>query len=435
MNLRDNMQERYRVLLDQPVAVFGAGAGGHAIGELLGKLGATGILYDERSGDEGMVRRAFTEREAAGHDLVIHSPAFAPDHPWLAGAREAGCAVVSEMDFAQQLRRGPTIVVTGTNGKTTLQEFITYSLKRSGVSAVAAGQNQYPLSRLAMRPELDGVTAVCEMGSAYARPLKEFRFDALFWTNFREDHIDDLAARKAVFDELLRLVLLSPEADLYFGDSVFEAAVQLGSELPERARPLQPEDYPEWDLPASSAFATRIHRPALALFRRYWLDKGYSDSLLKGAAGNFEVRAHRLHVSTVIGKTTFWNDANAGNFAATEAAIGHFKAPVVWIGGGHYRGGDLDGFARRIAPGLRAAVLIGDVRPRLLPLFIDLGIPCSEAEDLRAAVEAAFNQAKGEAPVVFSPGFIAGEEYGDFIERGICYENAVLGLKHQKGSV
>jgi hypothetical protein len=43
--------------------------------------------------------------------------------------------------------------------------------------------------------------------------------------------------------------------------------------------------------------------------------------------------------------------------------------------------------------------------------------------------------ADGEVPVVFSPGFIPGDEYGDLVERGICFENAVLGLKHQKGSV
>ena len=43
--------------------------------------------------------------------------------------------------------------------------------------------------------------------------------------------------------------------------------------------------------------------------------------------------------------------------------------------------------------------------------------------------------ARTEVPVVFSPGFVPGEEYGDFMERGICFENAVLGLKHQRGSV
>jgi UDP-N-acetylmuramoylalanine--D-glutamate ligase len=435
MSLLESIPDHYRPLLERPVGIFGAGASGQAAAQLLHKIGVRCSVYDERTGEEGSVSYAFTQKEAAQHGLVIHSPAFRHDHPWLSIAEAAGCRVVSEIDFAQQFRSGPTLVVTGTNGKTTLQEFITFSLKRSGISAVGAGQNQYPLSRLAVRPELDGVTAVCEIGLPYAAPLKEFRFDAIFWTNFHEDHVDGDVSRKGLFEQLLRLSNLSPEAGLYFGDSVFEAAAAFGLEMPERAKPLAPGEYPGWDLPDRSAFATNIHRQALALFRRYWLDKGYSDSLLKSAAESFEVRAHRLHLLSVIGKTQFWNDSNAGNFAATEAALANFKQPVVWIGGGHYRGGDLDAFVGSMKASLRGAVVTGDVRERLLPVLREKGIPCTEAVDLKRAVESAFNMAKGEVPVVFSPGFIAGEEYGDFIERGICYENAVLGLKHQKGSV
>ena len=434
MRLLDSIPDPYRELLDRPAGIFGAGASGQAVADLLRKSGIEFVAYDERTG-EGEVCHAFGLSEAVRHRLIIHSPAFRMDHPWIETAREAGCLVVSEIDFAQQMRTGPTIVVTGTNGKTTLQEFITFSLKRSGISAVAAGQNAYPLSRLAVHPELDGVTAVCEMGAAYALPLRKFRFDALFWTNFHEDHMDDPKERKALFEGVSRLFELSPQAALYLGDSVFDSSLKLGCPLPERARRLHDGDFPDWDLPGWSAFATSIHRPALALFRRYWLDKGYSDSLLKSSAENFEVRAHRLHVLTVIGKTTFWNDSNAGNFAATAAALSNFQEPVVWIGGGHYRGGDLEAFVAILKNSIQAAVIIGDVRPRLVPLLQREGIVYREAADLRSAVEQAFRIAAGKVPVVFSPGFIAGEEYGDFIERGICYENAVLGLKHQRGSV
>jgi UDP-N-acetylmuramoylalanine--D-glutamate ligase len=357
------------------------------------------------------------------------------DHPWIEIALEKGCCVVSEIDFAQQLRRGPTIVVTGTNGKTTLQEFITFSLKRTGTSAMAAGQNAYPLSRLAVHPELDGVTAVLEMGPDYIRPIKEFRFDALFWTNFHEDHVTDVQQRKQVFEEFRKLLKLCPDGRVYAGESVIVEAERLDCRLPETIRTAREEDYPDWDLQDSSAFATSIHRPALALFRRYWLDQGYSDSLLKGAAEHFEVRAHRLHVSSIIGKTVYWNDANAGNFAAAKAALNNFPDPVVWIGGGHFRGGDLESFVTEVQGNLKGAVITGNAAWHLLPILEDRKIACLGALNLTQAVEAAFDLAEGEASVVYSPGFVPGEDYGDQVERGFCFENAVLGLKHQKGSV
>lgn len=435
MSLRENIPEAYREALERQVAILGVGASGQAVRGLLNQLGADSVFYDERSGDEDSVLRSLTPHEAQQHGLVIHSPAFRMDHPWLEVARAARCIVVSELEFAQQFRRGPTLVVTGTNGKTTLQEFITFCLKRSGISAVAAGQNQYPLSRLAVRPELDGVTAVCEVSGHYTRPLRSFRFETLFWTNFHEDHLEDMDSRRGLFEAVLHLHKLSPGARLYFGRSVFESARQFGLQLPDGALGVRPEDVPGWDLPQHSAFATSIHRPTLALFRRYWRDMGYSDSLLKSAAESFEVRAHRLHVTTRVGQVAFWNDSGARNFAATEAALDHFDEPVVWIGGGHYRGGDLRVFAGRLQPRLQAAVVSGDAGERLLPILRKLGVPARQAADLRGAVQRAYQMAEGEVPVVFSPGFPAGVEFGDFMERGMCFENAVLGLKHQMGSV
>ena len=435
MSLQENIPVHYRELLQKPVAVFGHGAGGQACSALLDRLGVPHVVYDQRAGDEGAVQRTFTRTKAKHHGLVIHSPAFSMEHAWIELALDQGCCVVSEIDFAQQLRRGPTLVVTGTNGKTTLQEFITFSLKRTGISAVAAGQNAYPLSRLAVHQELDGVTAVCELGPGYIRPLKEFRFDALFWTNFHEDHLTDPVQRRAAFEDFRRLLKLCPDGAVYAGQSVVDMAAELECRLPDSIRVPGEKDYPGWDLPASSAFATSIHRSAQALFNLYWKDKGYSESLLKSAAEHFQVRANRLHIADRVGKTDFWNDANAGNFAATREAINNFTDPVVWIGGGHYRGGDLVAFVESIQPKLKAAIITGNAAWHLLPVLEDRKIPCEGALNLRQAVERAFAHAGGSSPVVYSPGFIPGELYSDQVERGICFENAVLGLKHQKGSV
>ena len=435
MSLHENIPSPYNQLLESEVAVFGYGASGKSVIDLLRKLGVPFTSYEERTGEEESVQRKFDMTSAVKHRLVIHSPAFRTNHKWIELARECGCHIVSEIEFAQKLRTGPTIVVTGTNGKTTLQEFITFSLKRIGISAVATGQNSYPLSRLAVHPELDGVTAVCEMGPAYIEPLGSFRYDALFWINFHEDHLESEEERRQAFEGFRRLTTLCPEGMVYVGPSVVEEGGHLGCSLPDNFHTLAENTLPDWDLPSTSAFATTIHRPALALFRQYWLQCGYSDSLLKGAAEHFEVRVNRLHVSASIGEVNFWNDANAHNFAATRAALGNFSIPVVWIGGGHYRGGNLQQFVDSIEPSLKGAVLIGNAAWQLLPILEDRGIPCRGALNLRQAVETAFSMTENRAPVVYSPGFIPGDLYDDLIERGICFENAVLGLKHHKGSV
>src|SRR5688572_23371132 len=93
-------------LLSRPVAVFGAGVSGQGVLALLTALEARGILYDEKA--EG-AQRAFAPEIARGHDLVIFSPGFAVEHPWLAAARAAGCTCLGELDFASLFWRGELV--------------------------------------------------------------------------------------------------------------------------------------------------------------------------------------------------------------------------------------------------------------------------------------------------------------------------------------
>lgn len=434
MSLLDDIPEDLQPAMRRRVAVFGYGSAGHAVAQLLKRLGRVPCFYDEKVGDSSDVLRDFGEQRAAEHDLIIHSLAFAADHPWLRLARERGIRVISELEFAQHFRTGKTLVVVGTNGKTTLQEFITFALKRLGQGAIAVGPGKSPMSRMVVHPELDGVTAVCELSPDHSSHLQKFNFDALFWTNFHEDHLEQVEARREAFSALGRLLELSSGPLYYLGDSVIATSVQVGYPLPAAVKTLRPQDYPDWDLADGSAFATVIHRPTLALFRRYWLEHGYTDSLLRSAAEHFEVRAHRLHRVARFGEVSFWNDAKAANFAATCAAINNFGEPVVWIGGGVYRGGNLERFVHNFHDSLKGAVLMGDVADDLRSLLSDLGVQSICCSDLKEAVELAYTLTLGKGPVVYSPGFVVGQMYANIIERGICFENAVLGLKHRIAS-
>ena len=70
-------------LLARPVAIFGGGVSGEGVRALLALLGVEGKIYDSRA-----ARGAeFTAQAVRTHGLVVFSPGFAPEHPWLARAR------------------------------------------------------------------------------------------------------------------------------------------------------------------------------------------------------------------------------------------------------------------------------------------------------------------------------------------------------------
>ena len=97
---------------------------------VLAALDAGSVIYDAKSTE-------FTANAARMHRLVVFSPGFPPEHPWLAMARAAGCECWGELDFAAVFWRGTIIAITGTNGKTTVTEFLTHALNAAGRKAYA----------------------------------------------------------------------------------------------------------------------------------------------------------------------------------------------------------------------------------------------------------------------------------------------------------
>src|SRR5208283_1591993 len=170
--------------LGRPVAVMGAGVSGDGTLRLLSRLGAKAVVYDKRGCE-------FTAERAREHGLVVFSPGFPLLHPWLECARKAGCICMAEIDFASVFWLGRIVAVTGTNGKTTLTEFLAHALGAAGIRARAAGNIGLPLTQL-VAEEGGGAPqaiAVCEVSSFQAEPLGHFRADASLWTNFAEDHL------------------------------------------------------------------------------------------------------------------------------------------------------------------------------------------------------------------------------------------------------
>src|ERR1044071_8040887 len=119
--------------LGKPVAIFGGGVSGEGVRSLLAALEVPGKIYDTAPAKGA----DFSVAAARQHALVVYSPGFVPEHPWLARARSAGAQCLGELDFASLFWRGPLVAITCTNGKTTLTELLTHALGSLGRDADA----------------------------------------------------------------------------------------------------------------------------------------------------------------------------------------------------------------------------------------------------------------------------------------------------------
>lgn len=91
-------------LFDLPVAIFGAGSVGRAVRGQLVRLGVDySVVYDAKKAP-GIT---FSANAALRHALVVYSPDFSPEHPWLRLAHAAGCVCLNEAEFNRLIAANP----------------------------------------------------------------------------------------------------------------------------------------------------------------------------------------------------------------------------------------------------------------------------------------------------------------------------------------
>ncbi len=425
MSLR--IPEVLQSLLGVPVAVLGGGVSGRAVLALLEKIEAKGVLFDEKQAD---ARATFSAVDAASYRLVVFSPGFRPDHPWLVNARAAGCVCLGELDFAALFWRGTVLAITGTNGKTTLTEFLTHALQHVRRDARATGNVGYSFSQLVV-DEAGGVfdaVAVCEVSSFQAEVLVHFRADATLWINLAEDHLERHPGMRAYFDAKWRLLDRTVGGVVLAGSSVQRFAAGFGRALPADAC-VATEEQPADVLLSGTIFDTYPQRENFLIAAAWWRHAGLAETELYAAAHSFKAGRHRLTRVAVREGVSYWNDSKATNFHAVEAALGSFAAPVSVILGGRAKGGDIAGFVRRIAPRAKHAFLIGETQHTLASACADHHVPFTLCSSLEEAVQkAAAGSVDGEH-VLLSPGFASFDMFKSYEDRGEQFEKLVSNLR------
>ena len=408
--------------LARPVAILGGGVSGAGVSALLAALGVEGVIYDA-SATRGA---EFTPAAVKQHDLVVFSPGFAPEHPWLERARAANVICLGELDFASLFWRGQLIAATGTNGKTTLTEFLSHALGGIGRSAHATGNIGAPFSRLVADKQggAKDMFAICEVSSFQAETLRHFRAHATLWTNFAEDHLERHPSLESYFGAKWNLVTHTVPDRVFAGSSVVRHARKFDRPV-HSVHAVATEHQAADSRLVHTVFDDYPQRENFLLAHAWWQASGFEEAALLEAARTFKLGRHRLaRVGTHDG-VTFWNDSKATNFHAVESALARFQRPVVLIAGGKSKGGDLSGFVHRIASLVKHAVLIGETAG-------DLGFSCSSARvahtlcpDFPEAVRRAMELAEPGDHVLLSPGFASFDMFRNYEDRGDQFEKLV----------
>jgi UDP-N-acetylmuramoylalanine--D-glutamate ligase len=418
-----------------PVTVCGLGVSGTAAAEVLLRLGARVTVVDTKAAYDGRaaVVEALGARVVLGDpdpgvdaDLVVTSPGWRPDQPYLVRLGAAGVPVWGEVELGWRLRPAGQkwLAVTGTNGKTTTTEMLGAILARGPWRSATAGNIGTPLVRVVTAPEPPEVLAV-ELSSFQLHWTSSLAVTAGVILNLSPDHLD-WHGSMAAYAAAKRKVWGEGTTAVYDGDD--QAVVALAEGLPD----VVPYSL---DHPYAGPLTVRgrhnlANATAAATMARI---AGSSEDDIERALGEFRTGGHRLVTVATVDGVTYVDDSKATNPHAAQRAIESYDS-VVWIAGGLNKGLAFDDLVATTRERLRAAVLVGscagEVRDALARNAPE--VPVADAADLHTAVETARRFARRGDTVLLAPAAASMDQFTDYAERGDRFAAEVRALEEER---
>jgi UDP-N-acetylmuramoylalanine--D-glutamate ligase len=459
--------------------VVGCGQSGVAAAELLVANLCEVVLYDRRAEVAGLparldgCKREFglemaPDHAFAGIDLLVLSPGV-PPNAWLERRRELAprAELHGELSFALAMVEHDwapgddfaTVLITGTNGKSTVTALTGAILAADGRNPFVGGNLGTPLSEVVLAVAEGRVAqpgALVLECSSYQLETTRAAPDAPVTSvamilNITPDHLDryasiaEYAATKTrIFDGLAArsLALLSAKDpftptllervpavcrhQLVDGDRPPRIAESGALELAAGISPgtEQAESYARELLPLAGRHNAVNALFALAAARHV----GVSRDVCARALTQFQALPHRMNPVAERHGVRWYNDSKATNVASVLAGLDGFERPFVLICGGRAKQGDDPGALREVLSRQgRGVVAIGESAEAFMQMAEGI-VPCARASDMHEAVRIAGEMAQSGDAVLLSPACASWDMFRSFAHRGEVFAAAVRAL-------
>jgi UDP-N-acetylmuramoylalanine--D-glutamate ligase len=446
------------------VAILGLGRSGLAVGQACVRLGATAVVFDEKAVEEmakpELVQEAFgsgvavvtgyrpqgpwfdlpddalgsASPEVRAPDIVVTNPAVPKWHPGLRQAAKRGIEVISEVEFAYRISRGPIVAITGTNGKSTTTVMTTLCLRACGVDAVlcgnifGSGYEEVPLTEAALNSRENQVL-VAEVSSFQLEWVSAFAPAVAGITNVRPDHLD----RYYDFDEYMGTKLRIFEGQLPGQWQVVPDGDGWILRTKDRSQALGRSGWSdaglevlgEW-VPLDSLPFAEPHNLSNACMASLLAAGGMvtvglepdAKRLVEGLR-SFRGIAHRMERLGERGGVAVINNSMCTNPTAVVSSSQAVPGRQHLLIGGANKGLDLHPLVEYLAGGPHRAYLFGAEAQNLHKI---LGANHLSFSTMQEAFQAATASAVPGETIMLAPGLLSTDQFRDFRHRGDVFK-------------
>jgi len=406
------------------ILLAGMGLSGRAAARYLDAAGVEYGMCDD--GDNEYMSCA--ESLASFRGYVVKSPGIpnrmTAEH---SGARQ----IINDIELFFRLCLKPTILVTGTNGKSTVVAMVEHILGSCGINARACGNNGIPV----LDAYVDGADVyIVELSSYQIEDVSTFSSLAAVVLNIGADHLDryrDINDYQLVKEKIYqgadcRIFPVGVNGQYLFSDNIsgYKSVGQKESVTyfaKDKSIFRDEKIYcRQEDVQLLGTHNYLNICAALCLCDQFNLRQ--ADIL--SAISSFSGLEHRLEVLGCDSRNRLWiNDSKSTNVHSARAAVSAFDKDVCLIMGGRGKGEDYYGLFSEFGGILKHLILFGE----------DAKLIASQAGNIESkivvnvtqAVSLAGRIAEDSSVILFSPACASFDQYRDFHHRGEDFKRCV----------
>ena len=445
------------IATNRNTAILGLGATGLSVARFLSSMGKSFVFADSRTSpprlaevretypDVPVVLGPFDADLLLSFDSVVVSPGIALQEPALVAAQQEKIKLLGDVELFLAHAKAPVILITGSNGKSTVTKLVGEMAVASGLTVGVGGNLGTPMLDLL---DDDNQLYVIELSSFQLELVTDTQGAISAILNISADHMDRYAglqqyhaakhrifrgASQVIFNrqDALTNPLLSKEVKLCnFGlnhpDLAGYGLLEEEGEswLAHGLNPLMPSA----EVAIKGRHNTANALAALALGQAAGLDMTAMLQTLR----TFKGLSHRCeHVATLDG-VTYIDDSKGTNIGATVAALNGFgdndRANIILIAGGQGKGQNFNELKAPLSKFVKLLALFGEDAQLIAGTLSEALANRTQIEtlsSLQSAVECARAAAQPGDIVLLSPACASFDMFSGFEERGRCFQQAV----------
>lgn len=354
-------------------------------------------------------------------DRIIVSPGIDPKPQIIPYARQHNIPLTNDIGLFVEQSQVPRIVITGSNGKSTVVTLLAEMLRAAGYIADAIGNIGRPVLDYVDRDDMDYV--VMEVSSFQLEVLESIPCEVAYVTNLSHDHLDRHGDMNAYAHEKAKVyrdcaIAVINQDDPYCRVMPTGNAQRIIISSQDR---LSVSLKMVGEHNRLNALACWVMSSAL----------GIKTCSVQAVMEQFSGLPHRCQCVQQARGVAWYDDSKATNVASTLVAINSFASNnIILLLGGRGKGQDFSSLKPVIARYVKMVILLGEERYSLDHLLREV-VHTQIVDTLQEAVNVAGRQAQPGDIVLLSPACSSLDMFEHFEQRGHLFLAAIRNFLHE----